>query len=53
MELPPQDRSGSMGSRDGWKIWSRRWQGVRPSPKYLEINNFFGLFTAVIYFPEI
>ena len=51
MELPPQDRSGIMGSRAGWRIWSRGWQGVRLSPKYLEINDLFGLFTAVIYFP--
>ena len=48
-ELPPWERIVIMGQQ---RLWSRGWQGVRPTPKYLEMG-YLIYFTVVIYFPYI
>ena len=43
-ELPPRDGTGIMGYRAGRELWSCVRQDVRPTPKGLEINEFFDFF---------
>ena len=41
MEMMPWDRTIIMGYSSGWKLLSRGWQGVRPAPKDIVINELF------------
>ena len=48
VELTPRYGTIVIGYRTSRRLWSCGWKDVRPSPKYLEINEFFNFFTVVI-----